>query len=175
MRRELLDILDHTVHRAPGGMYCGDSAEMQELVKLGLMASAPRASFVPDPYFRITDMGRTQLKLHAVALAKGVAPEDVRMASPESSYAGKVKSFSREMIAQFEANRSRGGYRDVLNPREAQAHAYKLMGLACDDLMRALSGEIPQDANQKRAILEASANVANCALMMADNAGALSA
>jgi len=62
LNREQLDILDHTEHRAAYGLFCGDSPDMQELVKDGLMVSAGRKSFVPDEYFRITGKGRGALR-----------------------------------------------------------------------------------------------------------------
>ncbi len=61
LTRDHLAILDHTEHRAARGLYCGDSPEIQELVRRGLMASAGRKSFVPDEYFRITAAGRETL------------------------------------------------------------------------------------------------------------------
>jgi len=65
MNREQLAILDHTAHRAAGGFYCGDSPDMQELVKDGLMVSAGRKSFVPDEYFRMTGKGREAMREQA--------------------------------------------------------------------------------------------------------------
>ena len=59
---EQLAILDHTAHRAAGGLYCGDSPDMQELVAAGLMVSAGRKSFVPDEYFGMTGAGREAMK-----------------------------------------------------------------------------------------------------------------
>ena len=56
------EILDHTEHRAAGNLYCGDSDDMQGLVRLGLMVSVGKKSFVPDEYFRITALGRKELK-----------------------------------------------------------------------------------------------------------------
>lgn len=61
MNKEQVEILDHTVSRAANGLYCGDSPDMRELVRLGLMQNAGRKSFVPDPYFRITTKGREAL------------------------------------------------------------------------------------------------------------------
>ena len=58
----MIAILDHTVHRAPRGMYCGSSLDMQALVKMGYMASAGKASFMVDEHFRITDAGREALR-----------------------------------------------------------------------------------------------------------------
>jgi hypothetical protein len=55
-------ILDHTAHRAAGGLYCGDSPDMQELVKAGLMVSAGRKAFVTDEYFKMTSKGREVLR-----------------------------------------------------------------------------------------------------------------
>ncbi len=55
-------ILEHTANRAAGGLYCGDSPDMQVLVANGLMEYAGRKSFVTDPYFRITAAGREALR-----------------------------------------------------------------------------------------------------------------
>ena len=62
MNAESLEILKHTVSRASGGLFCGDSKEMQELVTNGLMESVGFKSFVPDEYFRITAKGKQYLK-----------------------------------------------------------------------------------------------------------------
>lgn len=56
------EILDHTAHRTAGGLYCGDSDDMQELVRLGLMVSVGKKPFVPDEYFKLTGAGRKALK-----------------------------------------------------------------------------------------------------------------
>ncbi len=56
------DILDHTAHRTARGFYCGNSEDMQTLVRLGLMVSAGWKSFVPDEYFKLTSAGRKTLK-----------------------------------------------------------------------------------------------------------------
>lgn len=58
LTREQWSILDHTINRAARGIFCGDSEDMQALVAAGLMQFAGRVSWVPDPYFRITDAGR---------------------------------------------------------------------------------------------------------------------
>lgn len=55
------EILDHTAHRTAGGFYCGDSDNMQTLVRLGLMVSAGKKSFVTDEYFALTGAGRQVL------------------------------------------------------------------------------------------------------------------
>jgi len=52
-----INILNHTFYDAANRFYCGDSEDMQILVKLGLMESAGRKSFVPDEYFTITALG----------------------------------------------------------------------------------------------------------------------
>ena len=62
LNSEQQEILKHTVYHAVGGLYCGDSPDMQALVAAGLMEFAGRKSFVPDPYFRITALGRETLK-----------------------------------------------------------------------------------------------------------------
>ncbi len=56
------EILDHTAYRAAGNFYCGDSDDMQELVRLGLMTPAGKKPFVPDEYFTLTGAGRKVLK-----------------------------------------------------------------------------------------------------------------
>ena len=58
MTKEHIEILKHTSSRAAGGMYCGDSSEMQDLVAWGLMVRVGCKSFVKDPYFRMTIKGR---------------------------------------------------------------------------------------------------------------------
>lgn len=58
LTKKHIDIMEHTLDRAAGGYFCGDSREMQELVADGLMAYAGRKSFVPDPYFQLTEKGR---------------------------------------------------------------------------------------------------------------------
>jgi hypothetical protein len=62
MNREQLDILDHTMHRTANGLFCGNSPDMQELVKAGYMVEAGYKSFVPDPYFKITGKGIAAFK-----------------------------------------------------------------------------------------------------------------
>lgn len=61
LTKEQIAILDHTIHHAAGGLYCGGGKGMDALVSVGLMISAGRKSFVPDEYFRITDDGRKAL------------------------------------------------------------------------------------------------------------------
>ncbi len=56
------EILKHTAYRAANNLYCGDSDDMQELVRLGLMVSVGKKSFVPDEYFTLTSIGRKALK-----------------------------------------------------------------------------------------------------------------
>lgn len=57
-----LGILDHTLHCASLGLFCGDSLAMRELVAAGLMESAGRVAWCPDEYFRITAAGREAWK-----------------------------------------------------------------------------------------------------------------
>ena len=59
---EQRDILEHTLHRSPQGLFCGDSQDMRSLVAAGLMEKAGKKSFVPDAYFRITPKGKEALK-----------------------------------------------------------------------------------------------------------------
>lgn len=59
---EQLEILRHTAYRAAGGLYCGGGADMDRLVRNGFMRCVGWKSFVPDPYFVITEAGRDILK-----------------------------------------------------------------------------------------------------------------
>ena len=59
---EQRSVLEHTAHRAAGGMFCGDDPERLGLVDAGLMELAGRKSFVPDPHYRITPAGREALR-----------------------------------------------------------------------------------------------------------------
>ena len=61
LNQEQIEILKHTTNRAANGLYCGNSPDMQELVKSGLMVSAGFKSFVPDEYFQITKQGKQEL------------------------------------------------------------------------------------------------------------------
>lgn len=58
IKNEHVEILKHT---AKNGLFCGDSREMQELCDLKMMEFAGRKSFVPDPYFRILNDGKSLL------------------------------------------------------------------------------------------------------------------
>ncbi len=58
LTKSQFDILDHTTNRAAQQRYCGDSDEMQQLVKLGLMRYVGKTAFCPDKYFTITSVGR---------------------------------------------------------------------------------------------------------------------
>ena len=57
-----LEILDHMIHRASQGLYCGASEDMDILLDAGLVEYAGKKSFVPDKYYRITSKGREILK-----------------------------------------------------------------------------------------------------------------
>lgn len=70
MTNEQIAILDHTLHRAAGNVYCGDSPDMQGLVKLGYMVSLGKPKWSCGEYFRITQAGRT-----AFMEAKGASNE----------------------------------------------------------------------------------------------------
>lgn len=49
------------MHTEKNNLFCGDSQEMQELCKFNLMECAGKKSFVPDPYYKLTDEGRDVL------------------------------------------------------------------------------------------------------------------
>lgn len=55
LTKEHLSIMEHTDLNQ---MYCGSEPELQELCDAGLMKCMGRKSFVPDPYYRLTDKGR---------------------------------------------------------------------------------------------------------------------
>ena len=55
------EILNHTAYRVANNLYCGDSKDMQILVRLGLMESVGKKPFVQDEYFIITAMGRKEI------------------------------------------------------------------------------------------------------------------
>lgn len=61
---EQLEILDHTAHRTANGQYCGDSQDMRDLIRLGLMVEVGRTSFCPDLYFAMTKAGRTAMEFY---------------------------------------------------------------------------------------------------------------
>lgn len=66
LNTEQIEIMKHTAQQAAGGLYCGDSPDMQELVEAGLMECVGRKSFVPDLYFRLTGKGRAELSENVV-------------------------------------------------------------------------------------------------------------
>ena len=88
------------------------------------------------------------------------------------TYRDKVEAFGAIMLSQFEANRDRGGYR-AADPIKAQVHALDLLEQSKERLINALCGHLDADDQQRAAIREAAADVANCALMCADNAGVI--
>lgn len=55
-------IIDHTINRAAGGLFCGGSKDMDALCEAGLMECVGKKSFVPDPYYRVTRLGREAVK-----------------------------------------------------------------------------------------------------------------
>lgn len=58
LTKEQIAILKHTLTRAAGGLYCGDSPDMQALISRRLMEPVGRKAFVPHEYFRLTDAGK---------------------------------------------------------------------------------------------------------------------
>lgn len=55
--KDQLEIMTHTKHRTANGRYCGNSDNMQDLVKQGLMHSVGCTGFCPDEYFCLTKAG----------------------------------------------------------------------------------------------------------------------
>lgn len=62
LNEEEIAILDHTVNRAAGGRYCGDSDDMDILVDKGLMKCVGTVAWCPDKFYTITEEGRSILK-----------------------------------------------------------------------------------------------------------------
>ncbi len=58
LTKNQLDIIDHTMHRTANGLYCGNSDDMQVLVKSGLMGAQGTTGFCPDEYFYVTPKGK---------------------------------------------------------------------------------------------------------------------
>lgn len=61
LNKEQIEIMKHTSGHSANGLYCGDSPDMQELVKMGMMESMGKKSFVHDEYFRLTAKGKVEL------------------------------------------------------------------------------------------------------------------
>lgn len=57
LSNEHLGILRYTSRVSANGLFCGNSKEMEELCKEGLMESVGKKSFVPEEYFAITRKG----------------------------------------------------------------------------------------------------------------------
>ena len=62
LSKEELWILEHSVDRAAGGRFCGDSPAMESLVGKKMMAILGRTAWCPDVFFGITMIGRQALK-----------------------------------------------------------------------------------------------------------------
>ena len=67
MNNEQFAILDHTLHRAGGHRYCGDSPDMQALVAAGLMQSIGKVEWCPDEFFVITGKGQEAFEAERAA------------------------------------------------------------------------------------------------------------
>lgn len=61
LTKEQFEILEHTANRTANRMYCGDSEDMQVLVKLGLMEDVGMTGYCPDKFFSLTGAGRKAL------------------------------------------------------------------------------------------------------------------
>ena len=62
LNKEQIAIMRHAYERAPNGLYCGDSPDMQRLLQMELMELRGRKSYVPEPYFTLTLRGRAILQ-----------------------------------------------------------------------------------------------------------------
>ncbi|MHA1757234.1 MAG: hypothetical protein ACTSVV_10725 [Promethearchaeota archaeon] len=58
LNKEQIAILEHTLKN---GRYCGDSEDMNELCKKGLMKYIGRLTMIPDGYYRITREGKNAI------------------------------------------------------------------------------------------------------------------
>lgn len=65
MTTEELETMRHTATRAARGLCCAPPADMENLVKDGLMEFACKKPFVPEPYYRLTPKGKELLQEHA--------------------------------------------------------------------------------------------------------------
>ena len=61
LTKSQFEIIDHTLHRTANALYCGNSDDMQVLVKLGFMYKAGSTGFCPYDYFGVTAAGRKAL------------------------------------------------------------------------------------------------------------------
>ena len=62
LTEEQISIMDHTVHRAAGGRYCGGGKDMDRLVELGYMQYIGTPAWADDPFYSITSKGREALR-----------------------------------------------------------------------------------------------------------------
>jgi hypothetical protein len=62
MTQEQKEILKHANKHI---FYCGGGPDMDSLCDQGLMAYAGKKSFVPDPYYKITNAGKKALEANA--------------------------------------------------------------------------------------------------------------
>ena len=97
----LADILDHTIHRAVGGFYCGGVADMKSLVAAGFMQSAGWKPFVPDEYFKITQAGREALRKWQAAQPKPKPVKRRRRSPAFDSWRSYVESYGRTPFPKF--------------------------------------------------------------------------
>lgn len=81
----------------------------------------------------------------------------------------KVRAFARHMQTQLDANTNRGGWRDARG-EQAREHAMALLGEAFSKLREVAptTRELQNTAEHQAAIREACADLANCALIVAD-------
>lgn len=87
-------------------------------------------------------------------------------------YETKVRAFGWHMLTQFAVNADRGGYRSGFGDANRE-HALQMLDEAHDRLRRAVSGDLLQDEDQRAAIREAAADVANCSLICAEVCNAI--
>lgn len=58
LTKEQVGILDHTLHRAAGGRFCGGGKDMDHLVEIGYMQYIGTPAWADDPFYAITRAGR---------------------------------------------------------------------------------------------------------------------
>lgn len=58
LNNEQKAIINHTIENE---LFCGGSEDMDELCELGFMKFVGHKPFVPDPYYRVTDLGREEV------------------------------------------------------------------------------------------------------------------
>ena len=99
-----------------------------------------------------------------------------RMGKGNLMFKQRIDAFRKLMEQQFSVNKWRGGWSKPIEKMKTQERAFVMLDEARDRLHQAVHGGSSQDETQEdhcASIREASADVANCALIIADLANVL--